>query len=76
MEETVWKLRTWIYGIGILALVFSVIYKSSYLHAKEVEQECNIEDTKCFWPPDMIPHPTPPWDGPSEPNQPQPADRD
>lgn len=20
---------------------------------------------ECFWPPDMVPHPTPPWDQPS-----------
>lgn len=25
-----------------------------------------IDDIQVFWPPDMVPHPTPPWDGPSD----------
>ncbi len=33
--------------------------------------ECEVEDSNGeqneFWPPDMIPHPNPPWDQPSEP---------
>jgi hypothetical protein len=25
-----------------------------------------LSATECFWPPDMVPHPNPPWDQPSK----------
>jgi hypothetical protein len=70
MEDKVWKLRTWIYIIGILAFCIAVIYHCNRGNA--VESECNTgedyyEDTdNNFWPPDMIPHPTCPGDGPEK----------
>lgn len=27
------------------------------------------DEPQCFWPPDMVPHPNPPWDQPKDPNE-------
>ncbi len=54
MENIVWKIRTWMYVIAIV--VFCLI---------------NLcRGAQAFWPPDMVPHPTPPWDEPKQPNDP------
>lgn len=74
MEEKVWKLRTWIYVIGILAFAMGTIYTCNRVDA--IEQECDTggdgdgTDSNDFWPPDMIPHPTCPGDGPGEKKEP------
>jgi len=67
MEDKIWRLRTWIYILGILAFTTAIIYKCSTAHAIEIEQECTTgesdgddTDSNDFWPPDMIPHPNPP----------------
>lgn len=79
MEQQVWRLRTWIYIIGIIAFCAAMVYKCSKANASEhsIEQECSTEEdseddagNSDFWPPDMIPHPNPPWDQPSGPKEP------
>ena len=65
-ESFVWRIRTWVYVVGILAFVIAVTVKWAR------EAKTNLVDIGSilvvgkseFWPPDMIPHPHLPGDGP------------
>jgi len=70
-ESWVWRLRTWIYIVGIAAFVIAVAIKCNNTQKKSHELKPHqmgqlaISD-ECFWPPDMVPHPNPPWDQPKD----------
>jgi hypothetical protein len=48
-DKLAWNIRSWIYSVGICALMISCIMGS-------------LKATEALWPPDMVPHPTPPWE--------------
>jgi hypothetical protein len=52
-EKLAWNVRNGIYILGICAFVVSAFI--GVLKAEEA-----------FWPPDMVPHPNPPWDQPKD----------
>ncbi|CAB4126626.1 hypothetical protein UFOVP80_43 [uncultured Caudovirales phage] len=53
--QNVYRIRLSIYLIGIAAFALSTCH---FISAEQNE----------FWPPDMVPHPNPPWEQPSDPN--------
>lgn len=54
------SLRANIYIAGILIVVY--ISTISFINISTERQ--------MFWPPDMIPHPNPPWEQPTDPREP------
>lgn len=54
--KIVHSIRITIYLCLFASLAF--ISVSSYLHAEPIKEA--YEETKAFWPPDMVPHPMPP----------------
>ncbi len=58
LMKFVLRFRIAIYVVGIIAFVIAVSCKGCC--------ETVTEDTKGFWPPDIIPHPCPPPEPPEE----------
>lgn len=54
-DKIVWNIRTAIYVAGICAVVLSA----------------SLKGADALWPPDMVPHPTPPWDQPEGEEEPE-----
>ena len=52
-EKLAWNVRNWIYIVGIAGFVVAAFMGKA-----------RAEDA--FWPPDMVPHPNPPWDQPKD----------
>ncbi len=63
LMKIVQRFRLAIYAIAILC----VIWISSLNFASQI---CPIDtaETVAFWPPDLVPHPMPPWEYPVDPN--------
>ncbi len=75
MESSIWKIRSWIYIIGICSVGCISVSKCTSLHAVEYvcdtgESSDDSSGSNDFWPPDMIPHPSCPGDGPGEKQEP------
>lgn len=65
----VFRIRFWLYCIGLLALLTcSVRACNCTVVAYELEV-VEPEEREDFWPPDFIPHPLPPWDRPKRPSE-------
>lgn len=58
--DTIFTIRNAIYILGIVAFIIAVLIKS-----------CHASEPQAFWPPDLIPHPHNPNDGPSGPGKPE-----
>lgn len=71
------RLRTAIYVIGFAVVILSCIYHFAFgsptiqdyltVEDDEIEEIIDVPSDKCFWPPDMIPHPHPPQPQPTDP---------
>lgn len=55
-EKLAWNVRTYIYVVGICTFIVSAFIGT-------------LKAEDAFWPPDMVPHPNPPWDQPKDPNE-------
>lgn len=71
MMMFVQKVRAGIYISLFIVLAFMAIH--SYVHAHPTDAEVSDSDGESseFWPPDMVPHPHPPGNGPSGPGEPE-----
>ena len=74
MDKIGWKVRNIIYIVGITAFLVGIAYKCS--GRSEASEKKSSEETSDFWPPDMVPHPMPPWERPSSPSGPVIHDKD
>lgn len=59
ITDWIYSIRNIIYILGITALIMTVFVK------------CIRSENQAFLPPDLVPHPIPPWDDPRNP-QPRP----
>ncbi len=59
MDDVVLRIKVMIYCIGFFAIVISLL---SFIPKDKAQIRTE------FWPPDLVPHPIPPWERPIDPN--------
>ncbi len=65
LMKLVFRFRFLIYGVGIICAILA--YSESV--SSRPFPPLDIKEMVSFWPPDLIPHPLPPWERPVDPDE-------